>query len=242
MRRYFMIVLATMLVGAVAAGVALAADNAATGKTLWAAKTCKNCHGEQGEGKSAMPLAASTLTAADWVKQARTPRAHMPAYSPAQVSDQDLADMLAYMKTLPAPPPWQPSSYRAEGDGPIGWTVFYQKGCVACHSTNIGPFLKARYNAQGRTLAAADVIKQLRTPAANMPMFSETQVSIAEANQMTDYFKMAIAAAPPTAPSAAPAAALPKTGDQLPLAQLALAGLLLIGSGFLVRFIVRRPV
>ena len=228
------------------AGTAMAADDAVKGKTLWEAKNCKSCHGALGEGKYAGPRAGDTRVAADWVKQARTPRANMPAFTAAQVSDQDLADMLAYMKTLTAPAAFTATTYTAAANDLPGKVLYNQKRCVACHGADPSAFLKSRFTDKARVVTAADVIKQLRTPAANMPMFSATQVTDVEAGQITDYFKAVIAATPATTTTttttttAAPATTLPKTGDQLPLGQFVLAGLALIGLGIVARSVARK--
>lgn len=246
-------VLALLLV--VVAGTALAAGDAANGKTVWAAKNCKSCHGTNGEGKNFAPLAGSTVTAADWVKEVRTPSAMMPAYSTTQVTDQDLADMLAYMQTLTKPASFTPVTYTPAATDLPGKVLYNQKGCVACHGADLTAFLKARFTDKGRTLAAADVIKQLRTPAANMPMFSPAQVSDAEATQIAAYDNSLLAAAPapaptaPTSPVAAPTAAaapvaapavLPKTGDQLPLGLIVFSGIGLLALGAGVTLYARR--
>jgi mono/diheme cytochrome c family protein len=198
------------------------------GKAAWEAKNCKNCHGANGEGNYAGVRAGDGKTAADWIKQVRTPRQNMPAYSAAQVSDQELTDMVAYMQTLTKPASFTPKTYTAAaGDAP-GFALLNQKRCVACHG-NAAAFVKSRFTDKGRTVTAADVIKQLRTPAQGMPAYSATQVSDAEAGQIADFLK-SLAAAP-----AAPAApvALPTAGGEassLPFVVVAL-GVAAVGIG-----------
>ena len=85
---------------------------------------------------------------------------------------------------------------------------------------------------QNRDVTADVVLKQLRTPAKNMPLFNATQVTDAQAGLVADYLKAQVAAVKAAAPAAAPApapAALPKTGGELSL--LALGGLSLLGLG-----------
>ncbi len=219
-------VLALLLV--IVAGTALAADDAVKGKTLWDAKNCKSCHGALGEGKYAGPRAGDTRTAADWVKQARTPRANMPSYTVAQVGDQDLADMLAYMKTLTAPASFTAVAYTPAANDPQGKILFNQKRCAACHGDGIA-FVKSRFTDKSLTVSAAAVMKQLRTPAANMPSFAATQVTDADASAIASW--LATLAAP---------AALPKTGDQLPLGLIVLSGIGLVALGVGVTLFARR--
>ena len=182
------------------------------GKTLWDQGTCKNCHGANGEGKYAGVRAGDTRVAADWIKQVRTPRANMPAFAAAQVSDQDLTDMLAYMKTLTAPTgTFTAVTYTAQPNDPPGKVLMTQKRCWGCHGDNpIGGVLaQGRFVNQGRAPSAEIVIKQLRTPAQRMPSFSATQVTDAEAAQIADYLKSLAATLTPAtpAPAATPAAA-----------------------------------
>ena len=242
MLRKVLVMLAVFALLALLVGSVSAADDAVKGKTLWDAKNCKSCHGANGEGKYAGVRAGDTRMAADWVKQARTPRANMPAYTAAQVTDQDLADMLAYMKTLTPPASFTPVAYAAAANDHPGKVLYNQKRCVACHGDNPAAFLKTRFTDKGRTVMAADVIKQLRTPAANMPMFAATQVTDADATQIASWFTTVVAATPVTATTAttttttAPATTLPKTGDQFSLWFAVFAGTILtaLGLGTLV--------
>jgi mono/diheme cytochrome c family protein len=168
----------------------------------------------------------------------------MPAYSATQVADQDVADMLAYMKTLKAPASFTAVTFTPQASDPPGKVLYNQKECVACHGgADPSNFLKTRFTDKGRTLAAADVIKQLRTPAANMPMFSATQVTDADAGQIADWFNTllkAAAAAPAATTTTAAPAALPKSGDQLPIGLIVVVGLGLVATGIGVRYVARR--
>ena len=142
-------------------------------------------HGQNGEGKYASPRAGDGKKAADWIKQVRTPRQNMPAYSSIQVSDADLTDMWAFMQTLTKPASFAPIIYTpADGDMP-GKVLFSQKRCVACHGDGKG-LVKTRFTDKGRTPTAADVIKSMRMPG-KMPSYGVNQVSDAEGNQILGY-------------------------------------------------------
>ena len=229
--------LAAMLV--LFAGTALAQGdgNADKGKTLWEANLCKSCHGANGEGKYAGPLAGTTRTAEEVIKQARTPRANMPAFDAVHVSDMDLTDMWAYLRTLSKPASFTPTTYTAAASDMPGKVLFNQKRCVACHGSDPSGFVKARFTNNGRTVSAAAVIKQLRTPFQKMPMFNTTKVSDEQAGQIADYLK-SLAAAAPAAGAAAPKT-LPTAGGQLPWAVfpglVILIGVLVIGAGMALR-------
>ena len=204
------------------------------GKELWAANNCKSCHGANGEGKYAGPRAGDGKTAADWIKQARTPRANMPAFDAVHVSDMDLTDMWAYMQTLPKPASFTPVAYTPKAGDPEGKILFNQKRCVACHGSDPSGFIKARFTDKGRTVTVEAILKQLRTPFQKMPMFNATQVSDVQAGQVADYLKSLVKAAPAAATGAAPKT-LPVAGGQLTpgilSVALIVAGLAVFGLG-----------
>jgi ubiquinol-cytochrome c reductase cytochrome c subunit len=103
-------------VGALLAfGSAIAQDetprgNAQTGKQLFETKGCYSCHGFVGQGSREGPRLTPALPFAAFVTQLRTPRAIMPPYTPTLVSDQQAADILAFLAGLPKPP--DPKSVR----------------------------------------------------------------------------------------------------------------------------------
>jgi LPXTG-motif cell wall-anchored protein len=229
----------------------------ANGKTLWAARNCKNCHGDNGEGKYAGPRAGDGLAADAWIKQVHTPRANMPAFSTAQISDTVITDMWAYMQTLPKPASFTPVSTTVPAGALPGHQLTVDKRCVACHG-DFKATVKARFVDQNREVTTDAVLKQLRTPAKNMPMFTATQVTDPQAAQIADYLKaqaVAVKAAavvtsttpvtatkPATttvpAAAAAPAAApatMPKTGGELGLLTLSGLAMLGISAGLAIR-------
>jgi mono/diheme cytochrome c family protein len=221
-------VLSLLLAFGAATALAQGTGDPARGKTLWENSLCKNCHGAAGEGKYAGPRAGDGKTAAEWIAQVRTPRANMPSFSAAQISDQDITDMNAYMQTLTAPASFRPITYTpAEGDMP-GKVVFHQKRCVACHGEDPKAFLKGRFTDQNREVTTEVILQQLRTPFRSMPAFSPTQVTDEQAGQIAEYLKSLLT----------PATMLPKTGGQVDWGGvpwlLALGGLALLGGGVAV--------
>jgi len=89
-------------------GTAFAQDepkgNAQTGKELFAEKGCYSCHGFVGQGSREGPRLTPALPYAAFVAQLRTPRAIMPPYTTALVTDQQAADIHAYLASQPKPP------------------------------------------------------------------------------------------------------------------------------------------
>lgn len=72
------------------------------GKQIFASYGCYQCHGYQGQGSnSGSKLAPGPLPYAAFAFLVRQPRARMPPYPLTILSDQDMADIHAYLVTLP---------------------------------------------------------------------------------------------------------------------------------------------
>jgi len=88
----------------VAAGPAQAAD-AAKGKQTFARAGCWQCHGYEGQGGVAGPkIAPEPIPFETFSSFVRTTSRQMPPYSEAVLSDADLADIHAYLQSVPKPP------------------------------------------------------------------------------------------------------------------------------------------
>jgi mono/diheme cytochrome c family protein len=79
--------------------------DAGNGKRLYLATGCFTCHGRSGQGgafNGPAPSLAKTEMPFDAFKaQLRDPANDMPAYSTAVLSDQGIADMYAFVQSLP---------------------------------------------------------------------------------------------------------------------------------------------
>jgi ubiquinol-cytochrome c reductase cytochrome c subunit len=79
------------------------------GKTVFLRVGCYTCHGTVGHGGAAPKLAPNTLPLpgfTTWVRNGTpgwTVASGMPAFSPNVISDADLADIRAYLASLPPP-------------------------------------------------------------------------------------------------------------------------------------------
>jgi mono/diheme cytochrome c family protein len=79
--------------------------DAARGKALFETQGCYACHGTAGHGEPYGPrLAPHPLPWAGVIEQVRHPRADMPRYAPEFLRDADLADIYAYLASVPAGP------------------------------------------------------------------------------------------------------------------------------------------
>ena len=101
----------------VAAGASAQPPNSARGKPLYNDKyRCYACHGFSGQNGPGARLVPMKLTQAAFIALVRHPRDphpgfspsgqqdRMPAYSAKVLPDADLADVYAYIKTLPESP------------------------------------------------------------------------------------------------------------------------------------------
>ena len=82
-------------------------DSPATrGKTLFLKYGCYECHGTQGQGTTAgARLAPKPIALAALIAYVRQPKGQMPPYTAKVVSDAELADIRAYLASIPEPPP-----------------------------------------------------------------------------------------------------------------------------------------
>lgn len=112
---------ASVLLPCVALGLALLAGsrivsaqsttplgNAKLGQALWMRDGCYECHGTVAQGSGARVggtgpmLAPKPLPFSVVLSQLRRPMNVMPAYSTAILSDQDAANIYAYLESVPA--------------------------------------------------------------------------------------------------------------------------------------------
>jgi ubiquinol-cytochrome c reductase cytochrome c subunit len=79
--------------------------NADTGRQLFVRFGCYQCHGRVGQGSSAgARLAPAPISLAAFTRYVRQPRGEMPPYTAKVVTDQELADIHAYLRSVPRPP------------------------------------------------------------------------------------------------------------------------------------------
>jgi len=81
------------------------AGNAENGKRVYIKYGCYQCHGLEGQGGSAGPrLGPNPIPFVAFNSYTRKPTAEMPPYTAKVVSDQELADMYAFLQARPHPP------------------------------------------------------------------------------------------------------------------------------------------
>src|ERR1035437_6492137 len=82
------------------------AGSSQNGKKLFASYGCFECHGHQAQGgpEGGTRLAPNPISFPVLVKYARQPTGQMPPYTSKVVSDAELADIYAFLQSLPQPP------------------------------------------------------------------------------------------------------------------------------------------
>ena len=79
------------------------AGNAQAGKDLYLRYSCYACHSYDGHGGAGARLVPMRLTVERFTTYVHNPR-QMPPYSSRLLSDAQLADLFAYIKSLPVSP------------------------------------------------------------------------------------------------------------------------------------------
>jgi mono/diheme cytochrome c family protein len=81
--------------------------NVENGKKVFFAKGCFECHGRAGQGgafNTPAPTLAKTMLPSEGLKgYVRGPTGDMPAYTEKLLPDQEVADIYAYLQSLPGP-------------------------------------------------------------------------------------------------------------------------------------------
>lgn len=199
--------LAAVALAALAVGIALLGSgptaqgqvigDAAKGKQAWESAplnfVCQRCHGRNGQGARGPDLAGRSLTVAQWIRQIRQPYGLMPAFPPTTINDETIADVAAYMASLPTvDSPGAPLVVSSLEDS-IGKRLAIEKGCAQCHGVEMS-VPRAGIGENG--LTREDILAQIRTAFyapkfnnrnATMPTFVERQVSDDDAARIQDY-------------------------------------------------------
>ena len=84
-------------------GAAAFAASAEKGKTAYVQHGCWQCHGFQGQGGAGPKLAPEPIAAEAFTAFVRSSNRAMPPYPEAVLSNEDLADIHAYLQSVPKP-------------------------------------------------------------------------------------------------------------------------------------------
>jgi len=97
-------ILLLILAFAIAVSAQDAAGNVERGKKLFMTVGCYECHGTVGQGGIAgARIGPPPLNLQSVIRYVRRPAGQMPAFTDKVMSDQDLTDVYAYLKSVPPP-------------------------------------------------------------------------------------------------------------------------------------------
>jgi putative heme-binding domain-containing protein len=123
---------------------------------------CADCHGTDGKGVRAPDIThvwSSGRTDQGLFRTIRAgiPMTEMPAHPAPRTSDREIWQMLAYLKTLAAPPPSDPPRGNAENGARV-----FRTHCASCHRVNaaggrLGPDLSRIGAARSRDVLVARI-------------------------------------------------------------------------------------
>jgi mono/diheme cytochrome c family protein len=171
------------------------AANIANGKSAFTSAGCVACHGAQGKGTAiGIQIAPPPLELPALITYVRQPTGKMPPFAAAAVSDQQLADIYAFLTSV-APP--AAASASPTGNADNGKKLFAAFGCYECHGRQgAGASTGPRIGPPAITLAA--VLRYVRAPSGQMPPYTAKVVSDQDLTDIYTYLK----SFPPPQPAA----------------------------------------
>jgi mono/diheme cytochrome c family protein len=101
--------------------------------------SCTNCHGVDGVGGWGPDLAGKGITYQQAFRAIRNPIWRMPAFAPSQLTDQEIADIVAYWATLPPTQKlgdWKVPMVDAKAQ-PAQQLAVNTLGCGQCHGATL---------------------------------------------------------------------------------------------------------
>ncbi|MEE9277500.1 MAG: c-type cytochrome, partial [Dehalococcoidia bacterium] len=75
----------------------------ARGQEIYFANACNICHGDAGQGGIGPTIASTRFTLEQELAQYRNPRGTMPSFDEDTIANTEVADILAWLQTLPLP-------------------------------------------------------------------------------------------------------------------------------------------
>jgi mono/diheme cytochrome c family protein len=174
---------------------AASARSVDNGRQMFASAGCGTCHGVQGQGTPlAPPVAPPPLDLAALIAYARHPTGKMPPVPAATASDQQLADIYAFLKSQGSLP------QELNGNAENGKRLFLAYGCYECHGRQgAGAAIAPRIGPPA--LSFVGVLRYVRAPTGQMPPYTSKVVSDQDLADIYSYLK--------TFPPPAPASSIP---------------------------------
>ena len=188
-----MCVLAICTVATAQASPAPQAGNTANGQKVFTAQKCDTCHGLKGEGGAGdaggPQIAPPPVALPVFIETVRNPKDPMPAFTAQQVSDAELTDVFAFLKSIGGGASAQSSAAQpGAGNAVNGKKIYMSGGCYECHDiegqggAGTGPRLAP-------PIPLAGFIHQLRSPSDEMPPYTAKVLSDAEVSDIYAYLQ-----------------------------------------------------
>jgi mono/diheme cytochrome c family protein len=171
LRRFIGVVSTIVVAAALAFAVAAEAQDASDGgRDLLVEAGCAACHASDGHGTALGPeLRTEALALADFTGFVRNPVRSMPAYGPETLTDQALARMYGYLRTL------DPAT-RPNGRADVGRRLYESSGCYACHANEAQGGMHGPRLGPG-PITFARFTWYVRHPSESMPPYSAEVLS-----------------------------------------------------------------
>jgi mono/diheme cytochrome c family protein len=165
-----------------------AGKQAWSGGSLGGISLCWTCHGEQGQGGYGPDLAGRGLAFSQFKHAVRKPWGVMPAFGELELPDQIVADIAAYLASLP--PVAEPGDWRTKVpvNAVAGQSMLISNGCGQCHGagmTNNRSWLGGRVSDANFDLYAKAVYAHTDLfPGGRMGTFSKLRLSETSLQEM----------------------------------------------------------
>jgi mono/diheme cytochrome c family protein len=177
------------------------AGDAQNGKRVFASAGCVACHGADGKGTAIAPeIAPPPLPLGDLIRYVRQPSGKMPPVASSVVSDEQLADVYAFLTSVAPASSASASTAPRTGDAAKGKQLFTADGCYECHGyEGVGAGTGPRIGPPPISLPS--FLRYVRTPTGNMPPYTTKVISDQELADIYAYLK---SLPPPPAASSIP--------------------------------------
>lgn len=175
-----------------------AASDAQSGKRVFTSAGCVACHGAQGQGTSLAPqISPPPVELPELIAYVRRPTGKMPPVPASTASDQDLANVYAFLKSVA---PASIASESLKGNADNGKRLFLAYGCYQCHGyQGAGAAIAPRIGPPPISFAA--LLRYVRAPTGQMPPYTVKVASDQDFADIYAYLK--------TFPPPAPASSIP---------------------------------
>ena len=166
--------------------------NVQNGKQVFTTQGCYKCHGSDAQGLSGRSdsgprIAPSRLGLAAFVRFVRNPTGAMLPFAPQDVSDSDLTDVFAFLRSLGQT---SQAAALAPGNAQNGQRFFHDDGCYQCH----GMQGQGASQTGGSRIGPPQIdfpafLSYVRQPTNQMPPYTSKAVPDSEMNDIYAYLK-----------------------------------------------------